>query len=61
MLGGATTDDDEGEESQDNELKLSINDARTVDVTEDEAAALLMIEPQKSDSSSIILNDNPDD
>ncbi|CAF1630392.1 unnamed protein product [Rotaria magnacalcarata] len=62
MLGGATTDDDdEGEESQDNELKLSITDAHTVDITEDEATALLMIEPQKSDNSSIILNDHPDD
>ena len=52
--------DDEGDESQENTLKLDINDARTVDVTEDEAAALLMIEPRKSDQSSI-LNDHPDD
>jgi hypothetical protein len=52
------TDDDE---SQDDDLKLSIADARTVDVTEDEAAALLMIEPQKSDQSSILINDHPDD
>jgi hypothetical protein len=56
-----TTDDDECEESQDNDLKLSIADARTVDVTEDEAAALLMIETQKSDQSSILVNDHPDD
>jgi transcription elongation factor Elf1 len=55
------TDDDECEESQDNDLKLSIADARTVDVTEDEAAALLMIEPHKSDQSSILVNDHPDD
>jgi hypothetical protein len=55
-----TTDDDEGEESQD-ELKLSIADARTVDVTEDEAAALLMIEPQVSDNSSILVHDHADD
>jgi hypothetical protein len=54
-------DDDEHEESQDNDLKLSIADARTVDVTEDEAAALLMIEPQKSDQSSILVNDHPED
>jgi hypothetical protein len=56
-----TTDDDECEESQDNDLKLSIADARTVDVTEDEATALLMIETQKSDQSSILVNDHPDD
>lgn len=64
-IEGTTDDDDdddhEGEQSQDSELKLSIADARTVDVTEDEAAALLMIEPQKSDNSSIIVNDHPDD
>ncbi len=59
MIEG-TTDDDEGDESQD-EFKLSIADARTVDVTEDEAAALLMIEPQKSDNSSILVHDHADD
>lgn len=52
--------DDEGEESQGDDLKLNIIDARTVDVTEDEAAALLMIEPRKSDQNSI-LNDHPDE
>lgn len=55
-----TTDDDD-EESQDHDIKLTIADARTVDITADEAAALLMIEPQKSDHSSIFVNDNPDD
>ena len=51
-----------GEESQDDDFKLSIADARTVDVTEDEAAALLMIEPQKSDPIvQYLLNDHPDD
>lgn len=58
MAEGATDDDDE---SQDDDLKLSIADARTVDVTEDEAAALLMIEPRQSDQSSILVNDHPDD
>ncbi|CAF1019356.1 unnamed protein product [Adineta steineri] len=52
------TDDDE---SQDDDIKLSIADARTVDITEDEAAALLMIEPQKSDQSSILVTDHVDD
>jgi hypothetical protein len=60
IIEGAT-DDDDCDESQDNDLKLSIADARTVDITEDEATALLMIEPQKSDQSSILVNDNPDD
>ena len=49
------------DESEDNELKLSIADPRTVDITEDEAAALLMIEPYKSDQSSILINDHPED
>ena len=61
QLEGTTDDDDEGEESQNGDLKLSIGDPHTVDVTEDEAAALSMIEPQKSDNSSIIVNDHPDD
>ena len=55
------SDDDDGEESQDDELKLSIADARTVDVTEGEAAALLMIEPHRFDQSSSLVNDHPDD
>ncbi|CAF2939177.1 unnamed protein product [Rotaria sp. Silwood2] len=69
MLAGVTDDDDdgiggssgEGQQSQDNDLKLSIADARSVDVTEDEAAALLMIEPHRSDNSSLIVDDHPDD
>ncbi|CAF0893896.1 unnamed protein product [Rotaria sordida] len=67
LLAGTTDDDDddgssgECQQNQDNELKLSIADPRTVDVTEDEAAALFMIEPHKSDNSSIIVDDHPDD
>ena len=55
------TDDDEGEESLDEEFKLSVADPRTVDITEDEATALLMIEPHKSDQSSMLINDHPND
>ncbi|CAF1006084.1 unnamed protein product [Adineta ricciae] len=51
--------DDEG--SQDGDLKLNIADGRTVDITEDEAAALLMIEPHKSDNSSSLITDHADE
>ncbi|UJR30461.1 hypothetical protein I4U23_017994 [Adineta vaga] len=52
------TDEDD---SQDDDLKLNIAEARTVDITEDEAAALLMIDPLKSDNSSLLVTDHPDD
>jgi hypothetical protein len=62
ILEGTTDDDDDDdEESQNDDLKLSIADARTVDVTEDEATALLMIDPHKSEISSILVNDHPED
>ncbi|CAF4496241.1 unnamed protein product [Rotaria sp. Silwood1] len=60
-VSGYGGDSVEGQQSQDNDLQLSIADARSVDVTEDEAAALLMIEPHRSDNSSIIVDDHPDD
>lgn len=43
------------------DLKLSIADARTVDVNDDEAAALLMIEPDKSDPEQMLIDDHPED
>ena len=55
------TDDDDESQEHDGAFKLSIADARTVDVTEDEAAALLMIEPQRSDTSSLLIHDYPDE
>jgi hypothetical protein len=52
----------ENEIDDDDDLKLSIADARTVDVTDDEAAALLMIEPEKSDNTNqIVIDDHPED
>ena len=55
-------DDENDETHMDDDLKLSITDARTVDVTEDEAAALLMIEPYKSsDQSSILVHDHSEE
>lgn len=54
------TDDDETFDRE-HAVNLSIADTRTVDVTEDEAAALLMIEAQKSDSSSITVHENHSD
>ena len=51
----------ENEIEDDDDLKLSIADARTVDVTDDEAAALLMIEPDKPESSQIVIDDHPED
>ncbi len=48
-------------ENDDDDLKLSIADARTVDITDDEAAALLMIEPDKSDPDQIVIDDHPED
>lgn len=50
--------DDEGD---DDGFKLSIADARTVDVTEDEAAALMMVEPDRSDIEQILIDDHPED
>ena len=47
---------------EDDDLKLSIADARTVDVNDDEAVALLMIEPpEKPERPQIIIDDHPDD
>ncbi|CAF1019366.1 unnamed protein product [Adineta ricciae] len=47
-------------EDNDDDLKLSIADARTVDVT-DEEAALLMIESEKSETNQIVIDDHPED
>ena len=49
------------EEDYEDDLKLSIADARTVDVNDEEAAALLMIEPDKSNSEPILIDDHPED
>jgi hypothetical protein len=51
----------ENDIEDDDDLKLSIADARTVDVNDDEAAALLMIEPDKSDTSQVVIHDHPED
>ena len=51
----------EHEIDDDDDLRLSIADARTVDVTDDEAAALLMIEPDKPDGDHILIEDHPED
>lgn len=51
-----TDEDDDGDD-----LKLSIADARTVDINDDEAVDLLMIEPDKSDIDQIVIDDHPDD
>ncbi|CAF0843893.1 unnamed protein product [Rotaria sp. Silwood1] len=51
----------ENDIEDDDDLKISIADARTVDVTDDEAAALLMIEPNKSDTNQIVVDDHPED
>ncbi|UJR16055.1 hypothetical protein I4U23_002968 [Adineta vaga] len=48
-------------EDDDDDLKLSIADARTVDVTDDEAAALLMIEPDKPEMNPVVIDDHPED
>jgi hypothetical protein len=51
----------ENDIEDDDDLKLSIADARTVDVNDDEAVALLMIEPDKSDTSQVVIHDHPED
>ena len=48
-------------EEGDDDMKLSIADARTVDVTEDEAAALFMIEPERDHVEQILIDDHPEE
>ncbi|CAF0790008.1 unnamed protein product [Adineta steineri] len=51
----------ENDMEDDDDLKLSIADARTVAVTDDEAIELMMIEPEKSDRDQIVIDDHPED
>jgi hypothetical protein len=51
----------ENDIEDDDDLKLSIADARTVDITDDEAAALLMVESDKIDTNPIVIDDHPED
>ncbi|CAF4538733.1 unnamed protein product, partial [Rotaria magnacalcarata] len=54
--------DNDDDDDDDDDLKISIADARTVDVTDDEAAALLMLEPHISDTNPIVVDDDhPED
>jgi hypothetical protein len=48
-------------EDPDDDFKLSIADARTVDITDDEAAALFMIEPEKNHVEPIVIDDHPEE
>ncbi|CAF3340871.1 unnamed protein product [Rotaria socialis] len=61
-VAGDNDDGDDDDNDDDDDLKISIADARTVDVTDDEAAALLMLEPHKSDTNPIVVDDDhPED
>lgn len=51
----------DNEDEEEDDMKLSIADARTVEVNDDEAAALLMVEPKTSDRNSIVIDDHPED
>ena len=45
----------------DDDLKISIADARTVDANDDRAASLLIMESNKPDTSQIVVDDHLDD
>jgi hypothetical protein len=54
------TDDDELPQ-QDESIHIQFNETRPVDVTEDEAAALFMIDAHKSDPKSLVVHDPQSD